>query len=44
MGRLQQDSGNWPSSLGRIDEDRLVHWCHGAPGIISLMLSAFKVS
>jgi lantibiotic modifying enzyme len=34
----QYDSGNWPSSIppGR---DRLVQVCHGAPGVISSLLS-----
>ncbi|KAE9974698.1 hypothetical protein BLS_002943 [Venturia inaequalis] len=34
----QYDSGNWPSSIppGR---DRLVQVCHGAPGVVSSLLS-----
>lgn len=32
-------SGNLPSSLGSRD-DRLVQWCHGAPGLIPTMLKA----
>jgi len=34
----QYDSGNWPSSIppGR---DRLVQFCHGAPGIVASLLS-----
>jgi hypothetical protein len=34
----QFDSGNWPSSIppGR---DRLVQWCHGAPGVVSSLLA-----
>ncbi|VDQ02931.1 unnamed protein product [Trichobilharzia regenti] len=44
MGQLQLPSGNWPSSLGdSISRDVLVHWCHGATGVIPLMLSAYKV-
>ncbi|XP_067144208.1 lanC-like protein 2 [Centruroides vittatus] len=35
-------SGNMPSSLGN-KSDRLVHWCHGAPGAIHLFGLAYKV-
>lgn len=34
-------SGNFPSSKGN-DKDRLVHWCHGAPGLIPLLLLAHQ--
>nr|VZI47545.1 unnamed protein product [Spirometra erinaceieuropaei] len=34
---------NWPSSLGN-SNDRLVQWCHGAPGIIPLLLLAHKIT
>eukprot|EP00088_Acartia_fossae_P068776 TRINITY_DN8799_c0_g1_i2.p1 TRINITY_DN8799_c0_g1~~TRINITY_DN8799_c0_g1_i2.p1 ORF type:complete len:413 (-),score=53.50 TRINITY_DN8799_c0_g1_i2:122-1309(-) len=33
-------SGNFPSSEGS-DRDRLVHWCHGAPGIVHLLLLCY---
>lgn len=33
-------SGNLPSSLGSKGEDRLVQWCHGAPGLIPTMVKA----
>ncbi|EDO42198.1 predicted protein [Nematostella vectensis] len=39
---LQFPSGNFPSSLGN-SSDKLVHWCHGAPGAIHLLLKAHKV-
>ena len=39
---LQMDSGNFPSSKGN-DRDRLVHFCHGAPGVVHLLLSAHQV-
>lgn len=39
---LQFRSGNFPSSLGN-DSDRLIHWCHGAPGVIHLMIIAYKI-
>uniref|UniRef100_A0A8C5PC73 LanC-like protein 2 n=1 Tax=Leptobrachium leishanense TaxID=445787 RepID=A0A8C5PC73_9ANUR len=35
-------SGNYPSSLSN-ETDRLVHWCHGAPGVIHMLLQAHKV-
>ncbi|PIK37863.1 putative lanC-like protein 1 [Apostichopus japonicus] len=38
---LQFPSGNYPSSIGN-DVDRLVHWCHGAPGIIHMLILAYK--
>lgn len=36
-------SGNYPSSLSN-ETDRLVHWCHGAPGVIHMLLQAYQVS
>ncbi|KAG8572618.1 hypothetical protein GDO81_012106 [Engystomops pustulosus] len=35
-------SGNYPSSLSN-ETDRLVHWCHGAPGVIHMLLQAHKL-
>ncbi|XP_069067603.1 lanC-like protein 2 isoform X1 [Pleurodeles waltl] len=35
-------SGNYPSSLSN-ESDRLVHWCHGAPGVIHVLLQAYKI-
>uniref|UniRef100_A0A8C9WIM0 LanC-like protein 2 n=1 Tax=Scleropages formosus TaxID=113540 RepID=A0A8C9WIM0_SCLFO len=35
-------SGNYPSSLSN-ETDRLVHWCHGAPGVVHVLLMAHKV-
>ncbi|KAG8188176.1 hypothetical protein JTE90_019455 [Oedothorax gibbosus] len=40
--RQHQKSGNFPSSLGN-PRDRLVHWCHGAPGLIYMLLKAHEV-
>ena len=37
------ESGNVKSSVGS-DRDRLVHWCHGAPGAVHLYVLASKVS
>lgn len=36
-------SGNWKSSLESSTRDKLVQWCHGAPGVISMMVEAIKV-
>lgn len=46
---LQTANGNFPCAMnelnrsGRIrdSEDELVHWCHGAPGVIYLMAAAY---
>ncbi|KAB0390015.1 hypothetical protein E2I00_010620, partial [Balaenoptera physalus] len=35
-------SGNYPSSLSN-ETDRLVHWCHGAPGVIHMLMQAYKM-
>lgn len=35
-------SGNFPSSLSN-ESDRLVHWCHGAPGVLHMLLMAYQV-
>uniref|UniRef100_A0A8C8DSG9 LanC lantibiotic synthetase component C-like 2 (bacterial) n=1 Tax=Oryzias sinensis TaxID=183150 RepID=A0A8C8DSG9_9TELE len=35
-------SGNFPSSLSN-ESDRLVHWCHGAPGVLHMLVMAYKV-
>ncbi|CAD0013371.1 hypothetical protein D6C84_01254 [Aureobasidium pullulans] len=34
----QYESGNWPSSLPP-GKDKLVHVCHGAPGVVNSLLS-----
>lgn len=39
---LQDDTGNFPSKFEKSDA-HLVHWCHGAPGIIYLMAKAYKI-
>lgn len=36
-------SYNFPSSLGN-NSDKLVQWCHGAPGIVFLFAEAYKES
>ncbi|XP_023704705.1 lanC-like protein 2 isoform X2 [Cryptotermes secundus] len=35
-------SNNFPSSLGN-NTDKLVQWCHGAPGVVFLFAEAYKV-
>ncbi|CAG2056227.1 unnamed protein product, partial [Timema podura] len=39
---IRYPSKNFPSSLNS-DSDRLVHWCHGAPGALYLFTEAYKV-
>ncbi|XP_073235218.1 lanC-like protein 2 [Porites lutea] len=38
----QFPSGNFPSSL-ESGTDKLIHWCHGAPGAVHLMIKAYQV-
>ncbi|KAG8197839.1 hypothetical protein JTE90_020116 [Oedothorax gibbosus] len=43
----QTKSGNFPSSADEVERPRkesseLVHWCHGAPGIVYLMAKAYQ--
>lgn len=39
---IRYPSCNYPSSIGS-QTDRLVHWCHGAPGVIHLLIKAYLV-
>ncbi|KRY10622.1 LanC-like protein 2 [Trichinella patagoniensis] len=39
---LRFPSGNYPSSLGK-ETDKLVHWCHGAPGFIHMFIQAYAI-
>ena len=39
---VQMKSGNFPSSYGK-EGDKLLHFCHGAPGAIPLMLTAYEI-
>lgn len=39
---IRYPSFNYPSSMGS-QTDRLVHWCHGAPGVIHLLIKAYEV-
>ena len=40
--QIRFPGGNFPSSLEN-DRDRLVQWCHGAPGFIHCLVEASKV-
>lgn len=44
---LQEPDGNFPIALGsdrnRSTEKRLVHWCHGAAGVVYFFLKAYLV-
>lgn len=40
---LQDESGNFPSKFNKPQETHLVHWCHGAPGIVFLMAKAYII-
>ncbi|XP_078259901.1 glutathione S-transferase LANCL1 [Rhinoraja longicauda] len=35
-------SGNYPPSIGE-SRDNLVHWCHGSPGVIYMLIQAYKI-
>uniref|UniRef100_A0A8C8DZJ0 Glutathione S-transferase LANCL1 n=1 Tax=Oryzias sinensis TaxID=183150 RepID=A0A8C8DZJ0_9TELE len=39
--RLKLPSGNYPPCIGD-ERDLLVHWCHGSPGVIYMLLQAHK--
>lgn len=39
---IRYPSGNFPSSVGS-QSDKLIHWCHGAPGAVHLLSRAFQV-
>lgn len=39
---LKFPSGNYPPCVGD-ERDLLVHWCHGAPGVVYMLLQAHKV-
>uniref|UniRef100_A0A8C9FZD3 Glutathione S-transferase LANCL1 n=1 Tax=Pavo cristatus TaxID=9049 RepID=A0A8C9FZD3_PAVCR len=40
--QLKFPSGNYPPCINDT-RDLLVHWCHGAPGVIYMLLQAYKV-
>ena len=41
----EEDNGNYPpiAEEYRDDWNELVHWCHGAPGVVYLLAKAFLV-
>lgn len=40
--QLKYPSGNYPACIGD-NRDLLVHWCHGAPGVIYMLTQACKL-
>ncbi|XP_025194355.1 lanC-like protein 3 homolog [Melanaphis sacchari] len=40
---LQTSNGNFPAKMQEPQEDKLVHWCHGAPGVVYLLAKAYLV-
>uniref|UniRef100_A0A8C5PBB2 Glutathione S-transferase LANCL1 n=1 Tax=Leptobrachium leishanense TaxID=445787 RepID=A0A8C5PBB2_9ANUR len=42
FSQLKFPSGNYPPCIGD-HRDLLVHWCHGAPGVIYMLIQAYKV-
>ncbi|XP_064222101.1 lanC-like protein 2 [Aotus nancymaae] len=42
VGHKKFRSGNYPLSLSN-ETGQLVHWCHGAPGVIHMLLQAYRV-
>lgn len=45
LASIQSKDGNWPTCMEELEqkEHKLVHWCHGAPGVVYLMAKAFLV-
>lgn len=39
---IKYPSSNYPSSIGS-QTDRLIHWCHGAPGVMHMLIKAYQV-
>ncbi|GCB76450.1 hypothetical protein scyTo_0017467 [Scyliorhinus torazame] len=39
--QLRFSSGNYPPCIGE-SRDNLVHWCHGSPGVIYMLIQAYK--
>jgi len=39
---IRYPSSNYPSSIGS-QTDRLIHWCHGAPGVMHMLIKAYQV-
>lgn len=48
MMSLEQDNYNYPPAMDEVrrqrpDKEELVHWCHGAPGVIYMLARAYIV-
>ncbi|KAL4233772.1 LanC-like protein 3 [Mactra antiquata] len=48
MLSLEQDNYNYPPAMDEVtrrrpDKEELVHWCHGAPGVVYMLARAYKV-
>ncbi|XP_028410466.1 lanC-like protein 3 homolog [Dendronephthya gigantea] len=39
----KKDNGNYPATVGKEEDegDELVHWCHGAPGVVYLLVKVY---
>ncbi|XP_024225261.1 glutathione S-transferase LANCL1 isoform X2 [Bombus impatiens] len=42
LQNIRYPSGNFPSSIGS-HTDKLIHWCHGAPGMTMLFCLAYEI-
>lgn len=43
---LQNDDGNFPCSMEDLNyqnQQSLIHWCHGAPGAIYLLIKSYQI-
>lgn len=40
--RCKLGNGNYPSTVDERRGNELVHWCHGAPGVVYLLAKAYK--
>ncbi|CAK1584273.1 unnamed protein product [Parnassius mnemosyne] len=45
VASLQTEDGNWPCCMEEVglNNHKLIHWCHGAPGTIYLMAKAYFI-
>ncbi|XP_045196539.2 lanC-like protein 3 [Mercenaria mercenaria] len=48
MLSLEQENYNYPPAMDEVkrrrpDKEELVHWCHGAPGVVYMLARAYKV-
>ncbi|XP_060589848.1 lanC-like protein 3 [Ruditapes philippinarum] len=48
MLSLEQENFNYPPAMDEVkrhrpDKEELVHWCHGAPGVVYMLARAYKV-